>query len=203
MVLYFISWSISAKAMSRTVAQNHDHSSPGVSSSSKLWQFGLGPPGIVRQEESESVQKRAARFLTGNYSYETGSMTGILGQLNGNPSRNGGTTIDLYCYIMVSKYTNILSPNLGVVEIRTLWHFRLPLLIQKFIKVASSPILSRIGVHSPILWSHLLKLQRTVLLNSLLWWELGTYSLITGPGEWLSFRRFTTKLFWFWIQHDN
>ena len=31
---------------------------------------------------------------------------------------------------------------------------------------------------------------------SLLWWELGTNSLITGPGEWLSFRRFTSKLSW-------
>ena len=39
------------------------------------------PPGVVLQEEVESVQKRAARFVTGNYSYETGSMTGILGQL--------------------------------------------------------------------------------------------------------------------------
>ena len=27
------------------------------------------------------MQKRAARFVTGNYSYETGRMTGILGQL--------------------------------------------------------------------------------------------------------------------------
>ena len=41
----------------------------------------MGPPGVVIQEELESVQKRAARFVTGNYSYETGSMTGILGQL--------------------------------------------------------------------------------------------------------------------------
>ena len=32
-----------------------------------------------------------------------------------------------------------LSPKLGIVEISTLWHFRLPLLIQMFIKVASSP----------------------------------------------------------------
>ena len=38
------------------------------------------PPGVVLQEELESVQKRAARFVTGNYNYETGSMTGILGQ---------------------------------------------------------------------------------------------------------------------------
>ena len=38
------------------------------------------PPGVVLQEELESVQKHAARFVTGN-NYETGSMTGILGQL--------------------------------------------------------------------------------------------------------------------------
>ena len=40
-------------------------------------------PGVVFQEELESMQKRAARFVTGNYmyNYETGSMTGILGQL--------------------------------------------------------------------------------------------------------------------------
>ena len=91
-----------------------------------------------------------------------------------------------------------LSPKLSVLEISTLWHFRLPLLIQMFIKVASSPRLSGIGMPSPILWSHLLKMQRIVLLSSLLWWELGTNSLITGPGEWLSFRRFTGKLSWSW-----
>ena len=45
----------------------------------------------------------------------------------------------------------ILSPKLGVVEFSTLWHFRLPLLIQIFIKVASSPRLSGIGMPSPIL----------------------------------------------------
>ena len=37
--------------------------------------------GEVLQEELDSMQKRAARFVTGNYKYETGSMTGILGQL--------------------------------------------------------------------------------------------------------------------------
>ena len=39
------------------------------------------PAIMVLQEELESVQKRAARFVTGNYKYETGSMTGIRGQL--------------------------------------------------------------------------------------------------------------------------
>ena len=40
-------------------------------------------PGVVLQEELESEQKRAARFVTGNYmyNYEIGSMTCILGQL--------------------------------------------------------------------------------------------------------------------------
>ena len=33
------------------------------------------------QDELEKVQHRAARFVTRNYVYETGSMTGILGQL--------------------------------------------------------------------------------------------------------------------------
>ena len=92
-----------------------------------------------------------------------------------------------------------LSPKLGVVEIGTLWHFRLPLPIQVFIKIASSPRLSRIGMPSPVLWSHLLKMQRIVLLSSHLWWALGTNSLITGPSEWLSFPRFTSKLSWSWM----
>ena len=99
------------------------------------------------------------------------------------PMRKGGKTIDLYCYIKVLKAKPVyqqmtLSPKLGVLEISTLWHFRLPLLIQMFIKVASSPRLSGIGMTSPILWSHLLIMQRIVLLSSLLWWELGNNSVL-------------------------
>ena len=50
---------------------------PVLDYGSSVWD----PPGVVLQEELESVQKRAARFVTGNYDYETGNMTGILGQL--------------------------------------------------------------------------------------------------------------------------
>ena len=50
---------------------------PVLEYGSSVWD----PPGVVIQEELESVQKRTARFVTGNYKYETGSMTGILGQL--------------------------------------------------------------------------------------------------------------------------
>ena len=39
------------------------------------------PHEIVVQEELEKVQNRAARFATGNYNFETGSMTSILEQL--------------------------------------------------------------------------------------------------------------------------
>ena len=132
----------------------------------------------------------------------------FLDNKNGNPSRKEGKTIDLYCYIKILKIKPVyqqvtLSPKLGVVEISTLWHFRLPLLIMMFIKAASSPRLSGIGMPSPILWFHLLQMQRIVLLSSLLWWELGTNSLITGPGEWLSFRRFTCKLSWSWPKTDH
>ena len=40
------------------------------------------PQSILLQDELDKVQKRAARFVTGNYTFETGRMTGILEQLN-------------------------------------------------------------------------------------------------------------------------
>ena len=39
------------------------------------------PSGVGLQNELEKVQNRAARFVTGNYNFETGSMTGILEHL--------------------------------------------------------------------------------------------------------------------------
>ena len=41
----------------------------------------LDPHTQCLHEELEKVQNRAARFVTGNYVFETGSMTDILGQL--------------------------------------------------------------------------------------------------------------------------
>ena len=169
---------------------------PVLDYGSSVWD----PPGVVLQEELESVQKRAARFVTGNYNYETGSMTGILGQLKWESlkkRRKDNRLILLYTGLKgkASVPTDDLIPK---TRRRRNQHFRLPLPIQMFIKVASSPRLSGIGMPSPIHWSHPLKMQRIVLLSSLLWWQLGTNSLITGPGEWLSFRRFTSKLSWSW-----
>ena len=52
--------------------------------SSSAWD----PQGVVLQEELESVQKPTARFVTGNYNYETGSMNGILGKLKWESTKN-------------------------------------------------------------------------------------------------------------------
>ena len=57
---------------------------PVLEYGSSIWD---PPPGVVLQEKLESMQKRAAIFVTGNYSYETGSMTGILGQLKCEPRK--------------------------------------------------------------------------------------------------------------------
>ena len=74
----------------------------------------------------------------------------------GIPQVKKEKTIDLYCYIKVLKVKPVyqqmtLSQKLGIVGISTLWHFRLPLSIQMFIKAVSSPSLSGIGMPSPIL----------------------------------------------------
>ena len=50
---------------------------PVLEHGSSVWD----PSSILLQEELEKVQKMAARFVTGNYIYEIGSMTGILEQL--------------------------------------------------------------------------------------------------------------------------
>ena len=70
---------------------------PFLDYGSSVWD----PP--PRCSSLESEQNRAARFVTGNYSYETGSMTGILGQLKWESLKKRRKTVDLYCYIKVLK----------------------------------------------------------------------------------------------------
>ena len=50
---------------------------PVLEYESSVWD----PHTLGLQEELEKVQNRASRFVTGHYVFETGSMTGILGQL--------------------------------------------------------------------------------------------------------------------------
>ena len=59
---------------------------------------------LISQEELGKVQNRAARFVTRNYVYETGSMTGILGQLKWESfkkRRKDNRLLDSYCYTKV------------------------------------------------------------------------------------------------------
>ena len=50
---------------------------PVLEYSGSVW----GPSGVGLQNELEKVQNLAARFVAGNYNFETGSMTGILEHL--------------------------------------------------------------------------------------------------------------------------
>ena len=50
---------------------------PVLEYSGSVWD----PSGVGLQNELEKVQNRAARFVTENYDFETGSMTGILEHL--------------------------------------------------------------------------------------------------------------------------
>ena len=64
------------KEMAHT-GQRQGVGGPVLEYASPVW----NPHGIVVQEESEKFQNRAAKFLAGNYNFETGSMTSILEQL--------------------------------------------------------------------------------------------------------------------------
>ena len=98
----------------------------------------MDPSDVGLQNELEKVQYRAARFVTGNYNFESGSMTGILEYLKwASHKKNGGKTVDSYCYTKVLRITPVyqmtLSPWLGAAGMIILWHIRSPLLTLIFI----------------------------------------------------------------------
>ena len=102
------------------------------------------------------MQKRAARFMTGNYNYEIGSMTGILGHLkweSHKKRRKDNGLILLYKGLKgkASVPTDDLIPKTRRCRNQHSMAFQTPIAIQMFIKVASSPRLSGIGMPFPIL----------------------------------------------------
>ena len=130
---------------------------PVLDYGSSVWD----PPGVVLQEELESMQKCSARFVTGNYNYETGSMTGILGQLKWESlkkRRKDNRLILLYKGLKgkASVPTDDLIPKTRRCRNQHSMAFQTPIanthMIQMFIKVASSLRLSGIGMPSPILY---------------------------------------------------
>ena len=101
-----------------------------------------------------NVQKRAARFVTGNYSYETGSMTGILRQLKWESlkkRRKDNRFILLYKDLngKASVPTDDLIPKSRRARNQHSMAFQTPIANTDVLKVASSPRLSGIGMNSP------------------------------------------------------
>ena len=114
-----------------------------------------------------------ARFVTGNYNFETGRMTGIVEHLKWESlkkRRRDSRLVLLYKGLKgkTSIPTDDLIPRLGAEEMIILWHIRFQLLTLVFISVALSPRPLGTGMHFQTLLSPLLKVPRMVLLSSFL-----------------------------------
>ena len=74
---------------------------------SSIW----GSQSILLQDELEKVEKKAARFVTGNYTYENGSMTGILEQLKWESLKKKRKDSIFIMFYKVLKGTASISTN--------------------------------------------------------------------------------------------
>ena len=136
------------------------------------------PQGVVLQQEIEKVKNRVVRFVTSNYFFETGSMTGILENLKWESLKEtwrDSRLILLYKGLKgaTSIPTDDLSPppppppppQLGTVEITTRWLFRPQLQELTFTWAHSSLKQSEIRMPFQIRSLPLLKEQRMVWLG--------------------------------------
>ena len=139
---------------------------PVLEYGSSVWE----PSSILLQEKLENVQKRAARFVTGNYIYETGSMTGILEQLKWESLKNRRRDSRIIMLYKGLKGAASIPTNDLVPPVR---HVRKHHSLACQIPVANTDIY-KIGIHLQILSFLLLKVQKTLLLSSLLMQWLGT-----------------------------
>ena len=131
------------------------------------------PPGVDRQKELESLQKRAARFVSGNYNYETGSMTGILGQLKWESlkkRREDNRLILLYKGKgKASVPTDDLIPKTRRCRNQHSMAFQTPIANTDVYKGSFFPQTIRDWNALPDSLISSTKMQRIVLLSSLLW----------------------------------
>ena len=162
-----------------------------------------GPPGVVLQEELESVQKRAARFVTGNYNYETGRMTGILVQLKWESFKKRRKDNRLILPYKCLKSKSSVPTDDGIPKNRRCRNqhtmaFQTPIANTDVYKGSFFPQTIRDSNALPDSLISSAEDAEDCVAKFTSLWELGTNSLITGPGEWFSFRRFTSKLSWSW-----
>ena len=130
----FLRWNLDSCAQEVKEAAYKGLVRPVLEYSGSVWD----PSDVGLQNELEKVQNRAARFVTGNYNFETGSMTGILERLKWESLKKRRREVDSYCYTKVWRVKPVyqqmtLSPWLGAAGMIILWHIRFPLLTPIFI----------------------------------------------------------------------
>ena len=137
---------------------------PVLEYSGSVWD----PSGVGLQNELEKVQNRAARFVTGNYNFETGSMTGILEHLKWESlkKRRRDSRLLLYKGLKgkASIQTDDLIPLVRRCRNDNSMAYQVPIANTDF-----SPRPLGIGMQFQTLLSPLLKVPRMALLSSLLW----------------------------------
>ena len=132
------------------------------------------PSGVGLQNELEKIQNRTARFVTGNYNFETGSMTGILEHLKWESlkkRRRDSRPILLYKGLKdkASIPTYDLIPQVRRFGNDHSMAYQVPIANTDIYQCSVSPRPLGIGMHFQTLLSPLLKVPRRVLLSSLLW----------------------------------
>ena len=155
------------------------------------------------QEELEKVQNRAARFVTRNYVYETGSMTGILGQLEWEPlkkRRKDNRRILLYKGLKgkVRIPTDDLIPKTRRVRNQHSLAFQIPSASKDVYKYSFFPQTIRDWNDLPesLISSSELSDDSVSKFTSLVR-ARDKFPPVKAPGEGLSIWRFTSKLFRF------
>ena len=127
-------------------------------------------------------------FVTGNYNFETGSMTGILEHLKWESLKKQRRDSRLILSYKGLKGKASIPTDDLISLVRRCRNdhsmaYQVPVANTDIYKCSFSPQTIRTGMHFQTLLSPLLKVPRMVLLSSLLWCELGTSLHCHGPGE--------------------
>ena len=142
---------------------------PVLGYSGSVWD----PSGVGLQNELEKVQNRATRFVTRNYNYETGSMTGILEHLKWESlKKQRRDNIHILLYKGLKDKANIPTDDLihlGRHCRNYSMAYQVPIANTDIYKYNLPHTPLGVGMHSRTLLSPLLKVPRMVLLSSLLW----------------------------------
>ena len=130
--------------------------------------------GVGLQNEFEKVQSGAARFVTGNYNFETGSMTGILEHLKcGSLKKRRRDSRLILLYKGLKGKASIPTDDLIPLVRRCRNHhsmaYQVPIANTDMCKCSLLPQTIRDWNALQTLLSPLLKVTRMVLLSSLLW----------------------------------